>query len=87
MSRAMARTLTCAGLIGLLLGLVGSVSAQETPEDVIRLQRELIARYVAERARAEVEVAGEMARLKALLERVTNERDAARAKLKESEQR
>ena len=68
----------------LVLWPAGQLVAQgQTCEDVSHVQRELIARYVAERARGEVETAAEMARLKKAMEQIINERDAARAKLKE----
>ena len=71
----------------LALAVVGLLSAASSPavpcEDQARVYRELIARYIAERARAEVEVATEMAQLKRVIEQLANERDAARAKLSE----
>jgi hypothetical protein len=71
-------------LAALVLALSFPASAFTEPlvcEDRERVARELIARLTAERARAEVETATELARLKKLLEQVLHERDAARAKL------
>ena len=77
------RGVAIAALLGVLV--TAPAAAAGECDDRARVLRELIGRYVAERARGEVEIATEMARLKKELQSVTDERDAARAKLKDRE--
>ena len=73
-------------LIGLVVSglLAGSAWAEPLAcEDVLRTHRVLIETYVSGRARYEVEAAQAIAALTKRIEQLINERDAARAKLKE----